>query len=220
MSEDGQDLKTETIAIADLRSHPRNYRGHPDDQVEHLKESIRRHGIYRNIVVARDGTILAGHGVVLAARRMGYTQVPAVRLDVGPNDLAALKVLAGDNEIAHLSEIDDRLLSEILKEVKDSDVAGLLGTGYDEKMLANLVFVTRPESEIADFNEAAEWAGMPGYEEGQDPLKVIVSFRNEGDREAFVKHVNVAVLTRKGSVWSAWWPPKEREDAASLRFKG
>lgn len=45
-----------------LKPHPRNYRGHPDDQLAHIERSIRDNGVYRNVLVARDYTILAGHG--------------------------------------------------------------------------------------------------------------------------------------------------------------
>lgn len=132
----------EEVAIGDLRPHPRNYRRHPEDQLAHIEASIRSNGFYRNIVVARDGTILAGHGVVEAARRLGIERVPVVRLDVAPDDPRALRVLAGDNEIGKLAEVDDRALTEMLREIKES-TEGLLGTGVDaEKLLEMLVGVS------------------------------------------------------------------------------
>jgi ParB-like chromosome segregation protein Spo0J len=213
----GVDFKLEMLAIAELRPHPRNYNAHPEDQIEHIVESIREHGVYRNIVVARDGTILAGHGVVEAARRAGKVHVPGYRLDLDPYEPRALKVLAGDNEVAHLSAKDDRLLSEILREIKDNDIDGLLGTGYDEMMLANLIFVTRPESEIRDFDEAAEWVGMPEYDGGERPLRVMVSFRNEEDRAEFARILGLSFTERTRATW---WPAREREDTSSLRFEG
>ena len=210
-------LELETVSIASLKPHARNYRVHPDDQILHLIESIKEHGFYRNVVIAKDGTILAGHGVVQAASKMGLEDVPVIRLNVEPNDARALKVLAGDNEIAHLGEIDDRALSEILKEIKCFDVTGLLGTGYDEMMLANLVMVTRPASEIANFDEAAAWAGMPDYDEGESTIKIIVSFLNMDDRARFLQTTGLN-LTEKQK--SAWWPAKSRDDLSSIRFEG
>ena len=61
----------ESALIVDLKPHPRNYRGHPEGQVAHLEQSLRDHGIYRNVVVANDNTILAGHGVIVAAQKLG-----------------------------------------------------------------------------------------------------------------------------------------------------
>lgn len=211
------ELTPETVALADLKPHHRNYRSHPDDQLEHIIESIEEHGVYRNVVIARDGTILAGHGVCQALARMERTHVRAIRLDLDPDEPRALKVLAGDNGIGHLAEEDDRALTELLKEIKDTDIDGLLGTGYDEKMLANLVFVTRPQAEIKDFGEAAEWVGLPDYDDGAPFLQMTVSFRSAEDRAAFAHALNLNVTDKTKSVW---WPQKDREDLASLRVVG
>jgi len=212
-------LKVETVLITELRPHPRNYQSHPEDQLFHIVESIQEHGLYRPVVIAKDGTILAGHGLVQAAKQLGYVSVPVIRMPLDPDEPRALKLLAGDNEISHLAERDDRLLSELLKEIKDDDLAGLLGTGYDEMMLANLVFVTRPESEIQDFDAAAAWAGMPGYEDGTDPFKLVISFENEQNRKTFVDKVGIAILKQNGTAtWSGFWPNRQKDDASSLRY--
>lgn len=207
-------LPIENVQIELLKPHPRNYRSHPEDQLEHLKRSIQEHGFYKNIVVASDFTILAGHGAVKAARELGYAIIPVVRLQIGPSDPRALKVLAGDNEIEHLAEQDDRLLSELLKIVKED--GGLVGTGFDEQMLANLVYVTRPASEIADHNEAAHWVGMPDYELPLAPHNVIVSFRTLEDKMKFAALIGQKFTDK---TISTWWPYKEKNDVASVRFE-
>lgn len=212
------DTKTwlERVRIADLKPHPRNYRTHPEDQIEHLIRSLEENGVYRNIVISRDNTILAGHGVVKAAQRIGREEIEAHRLDLDSDDPGALKVLAGDNEVDHLGVVDDRALTEILKEINDIDT--LLGTGYDEQMLSNLVMVTRPASEIRDHDEAAHWVGLPDYEPQVEPLKVIVSFDSEEDRENFARKLGVT-LRGSGKTSSMWWPPREEDDLISLRFE-
>lgn len=214
-----RDFRPEIIETASLRPCPRNYRSHPEDQIVHLIESIRRHGFYRNIVIARDGTILAGHGVVEAARRMGIRQIPVIRLDLDPNDPAALKVLTADNELGHLAERDDRALTELLKEIAKEDVSGLLGTGYDEMMLANLIFVTRPASEIGDMNAAAQWVGLPEYEEGSDPFQLILTFPNEEERLKLMKMLGVPIDKKVGRTWSTRYPFMPREDKASIEWQ-
>jgi len=215
----GPGIPVETVAIQQLKPHPRNYRTHPPDQLAHIIRSIEEHGIYRNVVVARDYTILAGHGVVKALGQMGRTEVPVLRLPIDPNSPPALKLLAGDNEIGHLAEVDDRLFTEILKEIKD--LGDLLGTGYDDMMLANLVYITRPEDEIRDRNEAAAWAdaGMPDYENGVLPFKIIISFRTEEDRQQFATKAGLTVNKKESATWMTWWPYREAEDLSSLRFE-
>ena len=209
-------IKIEHIATNELKPHPKNYREHPADQLEHIVQSIKENGHYRNVVIAKDGTILAGHGVVKASKQLNLETVPVVRLDLAPDDPKAVKVLTGDNEIAHLGVVDDRLLSELLKEVKESDIDGLLGTGYDDAMLANLVLVTRDSSEIKDFNAAAEWVGMPEYESQEKQLQIIVSFENMENRAKFGKLVGASLTNKTKSIW---YPHKENDDTSSVRFE-
>lgn len=218
--------ETTLMNVADMRPHPDNYRDHPDDQRDHIRQSIREHGFYRNVVVASDGTILAGHGVWESAVEEGLTQVPVVRLDIPPDHPKALKILTGDNELSRLAGIDDRKLSELLKQIKEQDIDGLLGTGYDEQMLASLVYVTRPASEVQDFDEAAAWVGLPEYDSGEQPWRFIVSFDTEEDRDEFVKQAghweNVgekAKMKPGDRAWSAWWPPRPVADMDAVRFQ-
>lgn len=223
MKRQAADIQTppaEQVPLASLKGHPRNYRQHPEDQIEHLAASIREHGLYRNIVTANDGTILAGHGVALAAAAAGLESVPVVRLPIEPDSPAALKVLTGDNEIEHLAEQDDRALSELLREIALDDPLALLGTGFDEAMLANLVYVTRPASEIADMDEAAHWVGMPEYapaDGDRERLRLTVSFAGEADRADFYRRLGID--GPRGQNASIWWPLREKDDPRSLRLE-
>ena len=217
-----EQIKLEYVAANELKPHPKNYREHPADQLEHIVQSIKENGHYRNVVIAKDGTILAGHGVVKASKQLNLETIPVVRLDLAPDDPKAVKVLTGDNEIAHLGVVDDRLLSELLKEVKESDIDGLLGTGYDDAMLANLVMVTRDSSEIKDFNAAAEWVGMPDFEAATPSTRLVLHFDDEQGRDSLIAELGVKVHkpAGEGSAWSAKWPPRPDDDRASKRIEG
>lgn len=209
--------ETKMMPLSELKPHPKNYRVHSDIQIEHLVESLKRYGYYRNIVIANDNTILAGHGVWQAAKKMRRKEMPVRQMDFDPDDPRALHILTGDNEMAGLAEKDDRALTELLKEIRHSELDTLLGTGFDESMLAALAMVTRPIEEIADFNEAAEWLGMPEYESMHDPLKIIMSFANEKNRQAFAEKIGAKISDKTISLW---WPLKEgRDDISSLKFE-
>lgn len=213
-------LPTETVRVDDLREHERNPRAHTPEQLEHLTASLREHGIFREIVIANDGTILAGHGIVAALRDMGLRKIPAKRLPYGPNDPEALKVIAADNEIGRLAERDDRALTELLRDVRESgDVSDLLGTGLDAEQLASLVLTTRPESEIRDTNAAAEWVGMPDFEPQAERIKLVLAFDSEADRDTLIEQLGLIIAKKTRQTWSAWWPPRELEDLSSLRFE-
>ena len=184
--------KTEDVTLTDvslLKPHQENYKKHPQDQLEHISKSIQENGIYRNIVISNDNVILAGHGVFEACKRLGFVKVPTLKININSSDPRAIKLLISDNEISHLAEIDQIKLSDMLKTINDNNT--LLGTGYDDMMLSNLLFTTRPESEIKDFDAAAEWVGMPDYEPSTLPKKIIVSFKNDQDRDAFGKILNI-----------------------------
>jgi len=135
---DDLDTTLEQVALAELRPHPRNYHQHPDDELVHLMQSLTTHGLYRNPVIAQDGTILAGHGVVAAAHRVGYTHLSVKRMPYGPDDPRALQLLVGDNAIARLAITHEADLVQLLQELSEHDPLALLGTGFDEATLTAL----------------------------------------------------------------------------------
>jgi hypothetical protein len=135
------DLSTtlERVALAAVRPHPRNYQGHPEAEIQHLMQSLLTHGVYKNVVIARDGTLLAGHGVVEAARRLGYTHLPMKRKDYDPDEPRAMHLLVADNEIARTVLRNEDLLMATLQDLSRDDPMALLGTGFDAAMLEALI---------------------------------------------------------------------------------
>jgi ParB-like chromosome segregation protein Spo0J len=210
--------RTRYVPYHELKPHPQNYREHDQQQIEHLVRSLEENGFYRNLVCAKDGTILAGHGMWIAARRKGVRKVPVTFLDCGPDDPVAKKVLVADNELGRRAEGDDRALSEMLRELREGDADALVGTGYDSAMLANLILVTRPKSEIADHDHAAEWVGLPEYEPSGPRVQLLLSFETEEERQKLCERLEITNTYRRGQMWSSWWPPRERQDLANLYF--
>jgi ParB-like chromosome segregation protein Spo0J len=102
----------QVVKLADLQSHPKNYNGHDAAQVAKLAASLTAFGQVRSIVVWR-GTILAGHGVVLAARSLGWTELRADVVDE-LDEARALAYVVADNELARQSDPDLAQLAAIL----------------------------------------------------------------------------------------------------------
>jgi hypothetical protein len=150
-------LARERVQLAELRAHPRNYRRHPERQLAHLVQSLREHGVYRNVVVANDGTILAGHGVVEAAAEAGLSEIDVVRIPLPPDHPKARKLLAADNELPRLADDDIASLAQLLEEIRDDDIDGLFGTGYGNDdltiLLASLDELQPPEDGTLDDEE-------------------------------------------------------------------
>ena len=79
--------RIELVSIDQLKPHPRNYKTHTPEQIEHLIQSITEHGILRPVIVARDGTILAGHGIVEAVREINRRrEAAAAQCPITPPD--------------------------------------------------------------------------------------------------------------------------------------
>ncbi len=128
-----------TVPIDSIRPHPRNYRGHPAEQIEHIRASLRQYGQYRPIVVSRDGYILAGEGVWTACTAEGYETIETHPMDLAHDDPRAEKLLVLDNEVSRAAVDDDNALASLLAEIQRTDAEGLQGTGWDDAALDRLI---------------------------------------------------------------------------------
>lgn len=96
--------------IGSLRPYPGNARTHSKKQVRQIEGSIRRFGFTNPVLISDDDEIIAGHGRVLAARGLGMTEVPALRLSHLSPDERRAYVLA-DNKLALNAGWDQELLA-------------------------------------------------------------------------------------------------------------
>lgn len=105
-----------------------NTKQHSDEQVAKIAGSIAEFGFDQPMVVDGNHVLIKGHGRLLAARKLGLTQVPVlVRTDLTPTQVKAARI--ADNKVAE-SEWDQNLLKLELIELKASDFdLGL--TGFD-----------------------------------------------------------------------------------------
>jgi len=150
-------LVNQRVALADIAPHERNYNRHPADQIKRIAASLRKFGQVRSIVVWRS-TILAGHGVVEAARSLGWNEITA---DVLPDDYPehlALAYIAADNELARLGDPDQAALAAILQESAAADAELLEAIGYGEAELQALIdsLADAHEESPDDFSEYGE----------------------------------------------------------------
>lgn len=75
------DVKIEKISISKLIPYAANSRTHSDVQVAQIAASIKEFGWTNPILLDGDNTIIAGHGRLLAARKLGMEEVPVIVLD-------------------------------------------------------------------------------------------------------------------------------------------
>jgi len=159
-------VTTEPRAIGALRPHPRNYRRHPERQLELLRESLRIHGQQKPVVITPDGTILAGHGLVEAAEAEGWSALACHVYD-GPYPEAFLAI---DNRASDLAEDDEAALAALLR---DLDAEGNLGAaGYADDDLSELLARLDAEDKRGREETFDAEQAMADAEEATGPTRV------------------------------------------------
>ena len=123
--------------ISSLIAYARNSRTHSDAQVAQIAASIAEFGFNAPILVDCKAGIVAGHGRLLAARKLGLTEVPVIVLDhLSETQRRAFAI--ADNRLGELSGWDDELLALELKDLADAGFDATL-TGFDDAEVAALV---------------------------------------------------------------------------------
>ena len=125
--------------ITGLIPYARNARTHSDAQVAQVAASIREFGWTNPVLIDPDGGIIAGHGRVLAARKLGMDEVPCVMLGHLTETQRRAYILA-DNRIALNSGWDEEMLRLELTDLQEMGAdLELIGFGEDElnKLLAS-----------------------------------------------------------------------------------
>jgi DNA modification methylase len=123
--------KIEWQSVDKLIPYAKNARTHSDEQVAQIAGSIKEFGFNNPVLVDKDNSIIAGHGRLMAARKLGMDKVPVVQLGHMTEAQRKAYVLA-DNRIALNSGWDTSMLSLELQDLKDDIDLSLLGFDPDE----------------------------------------------------------------------------------------
>lgn len=128
----------EKIEYRDLDSlipHARNSRKHSDAQVSQIAASMKEWGWTNPVLIDESNTILAGHGRVLAAKKLGIKSAPVIVAD-GWSDEKKRAYIIADNKISENSSWDHDLLKLELSDLGDFDVSIL---GFTEHELGRML---------------------------------------------------------------------------------
>ncbi len=137
--------KIEQWPTAKLVPYARNARTHSDAQVAQIAASIAEFGFTNPILAGSDGVIVAGHGRLAAAQKLGLDAVPVVVLDHLTSTQRRALVIA-DNRIAENAAWDEELLRVELEGLQDEGF-DLDLTGFDADALAELLVGDEPDNE-------------------------------------------------------------------------
>jgi hypothetical protein len=117
--------------VNDLIPYAKNARLHDDKQINQIAGSIKEFGFNNPILIDKNNGIIAGHGRVMAARKLGLKEVPTILLD-HLNDTQRKAYILADNRIAINSTWDNEMLSLELMDIKDDVSLAMLGFDVDE----------------------------------------------------------------------------------------
>jgi len=124
--------KIETLKTADLIPYARNSRTHSEAQVAQIAGSIREFGFTNPVLIDADNGIIAGHGRVMAAQKLGLDKVPCIRLSHLTETQKRAYIIA-DNKLALNAGWNDEMLGLELADLREADFdLGLMGFTEDE----------------------------------------------------------------------------------------
>lgn len=130
-------MEIKEVLVSDLIPYIKNSRTHSDQQVAQIAASIKEFGWTNPILVDGDRGIIAGHGRLMAARKLGYDKVPTIELShLTPTQRKAYVI--ADNQLALNAGWDTNLLSIELSELQDSEF-DLSLLGFDDSELNKLL---------------------------------------------------------------------------------
>ena len=155
--------KVERTSIKSITPYARNSRTHSDEQVAQIAASIKEWGFTTPILIDTDGEIIAGHGRLLAAQRLGLEEVPTMTAK-GWSEAQKRAYVIADNKLALNAGWNDEMLKIELDGLKELDFhLDLVGFSDDE--LAKLL--QEPEKEgLTDEDDVPEAPEKPITVEG------------------------------------------------------
>lgn len=112
-------MQISQVSVEKLIPYARNSRTHSDGQVAQIAASIKEFGWTNPILIDGDKGIIAGHGRLLAARKLGYKEVPVIELSHMTESQKKAYVIA-DNQLAMNAGWDTAMLTLELGELKDA----------------------------------------------------------------------------------------------------
>lgn len=140
------------VSIESLIPYALNSRTHSDSQVAQIAASIREFGFTNPVLIDDQMNLIAGHGRVLAARKLGMDEVPAVVV-TGLDDRKRRALIIADNKLALNAGWDEEALRVELEDLA-ADYGGLMGFSEDE--LTTLLMDATPVEGLTDEDAVPE----------------------------------------------------------------
>lgn len=120
-----------------LKPYGKNARTHSEKQIDQIIASIKEFGWTNPILLDGDNGIIAGHGRIMAALKIGIEEVPCIDL-CGLTETQKKAYIIADNKLSINSDWDEELLTAELLDLKDLDF-NLELTGFESVEISKLM---------------------------------------------------------------------------------
>ena len=137
MTSKAQNLSIEYKHVDDLIPYVNNSRTHSDEQVTQVAASIKEFGFTNPILIDENNGIIAGHGRLMAAKKLKLEQVPTITL-VGLSDAQRKAYIITDNQLALNAGWDLDILRVEIEQLQELDF-DLQLTGFDDNVITKLL---------------------------------------------------------------------------------
>ena len=148
-------ISIEYLDAKAITPYARNSRTHSDEQVAQVAASIKEFGWTNPILIDETSTIIAGHGRLMAAQRLGYDKVPTIKLE-GLSDAQKRAYVIADNKLALNAGWDEEMLAveveELIEQGFDLDLTGF-GADEIDSLLAE---ANKVEDGLTDADDAPD----------------------------------------------------------------
>lgn len=140
--------------VDDLIPYARNAKIHDENNINLIAGSIKSFGFNNPILLDGENGIIAGHGRVLASKKLGIKQIPTIELQ-GLSDAEKRAYIIADNRLTEKSEWDKEILSLELQDLNELGI-DLNIIGFNDEDLNNIIQEETPEVVEDEFSEQIE----------------------------------------------------------------
>jgi hypothetical protein len=196
-------MKVKSVKLSEIFPYYDNPRDNTN-AVEPTKESIKRFGFVKPILVDKDGVIIAGHTRYVAAYQLGMEFVPVVYSDMDDEKAKKYRIL--DNKLAEKSSFDeDQLLEELRNMEVPTDMQAFFFEDINQMLNFSLDSISQQAEEYGGFqddysqvedgnfeapsNEDAGESEETTSEEEEDPAKDLFVLKEREDGSHYMKVV-------------------------------
>jgi hypothetical protein len=178
--------KIEILKTELLIPYARNSRTHSEAQVAQIAGSIREFGFTNPVLIDGENGIIAGHGRIMAAQKLGLAEVPCIRLD-HLTEIQRKAYVIADNKLALNSSWDDAMLGLELADLRELDFdLGLLGFTEDEVGAFDVEEAGMPELSSDDKQPFQQMTFTVHDEQAEDVQAAITKAKSMGHGESAV----------------------------------